>query len=234
MNSGIYYPRLLDALIGGAIALTVMAVLLPANPVAAVARKAGPPCDVLVDALRQTEDAVRTRNAQLADSALTRLHDIERELAALRRTLPESEEIALLSRLHWRVRGVLQRYAEETEYFDRAASKVWVLIRRTVTMISDNEPIPEPLLRSVHTLGDAALELCRSVRTATGYNRVAEAALRAVSDSAEAYRAGLGFSGSTIVAQIRAAATDLLGTADLPHTRADALVRQAGGPPPKS
>jgi hypothetical protein len=54
-----------------------------------------------------------------------------------------------------------------------------------------------------------------------------------VSESAEAYRAGLGFSGSAVVAQIRAAATDLLGTADLPHAQADALVRQAGGPPPR-
>jgi hypothetical protein len=40
-----------------------------------------------------------------------------------------------------------------------------------------------------------------------------------LSESAEAYRAGLGFSGSAVVAQIRAAATDLLGIADRPHAR---------------
>ena len=72
------------------------------------------------------------------------------------------------------------------------------------------------------------------VRKADSPHRVAEAALRAVSESAEAYRAGLGFSGSAVVAQIRAAATDLLGIADLPHAQANQLVRQVGGPPPQA
>jgi uncharacterized membrane protein YgaE (UPF0421/DUF939 family) len=232
-KAGIYYPRFLDALIGGAIALAVMALLLPANPIARAARKAGPPCDALVDALRQTAQALRLRDAQLADSALTRIREAGGALAAFRETLPESNETALLSPLRWRVRGLLQRYAEGAEYLDRATSNVWVLIRRAVTMISDDEPIPEPLPRSVQTLADAAEELRRTVRNATSPHRVAEAALRAVSESREAYRAGLGFSGSAVVAQIRAAATDLLGIADLPHAQANELVRQAGGPPPK-
>ncbi len=232
-RAGIYYPRFLDALIGGGIALVVMALLLPANPIARVARKAGPPCEVLADALRRTAQALRTRDAQLADSALTRVRDAGGALAAFRETLPESTETALLSPVRWRVRGLLQRYAEGAEYLDRATSNVWVLIRRAVTMISDEEPIPEPLPRSVQTLADAAEELRRLVRTADSPYRVAEAALRAVSESAEAYRAGLGFSGSAVVAQIRAAATDLLGIAELPHAQANALVRQVGGPPPK-
>jgi uncharacterized membrane protein YgaE (UPF0421/DUF939 family) len=232
-KSGIYYPRFLDALIGGVIALAVMALLLPANPIARVARKAGPPCAALVDALRQTAEALSNRDAQVADSALTRLREAGRDLAAFRETLPESKETALLSPLRWRVRGVLQRYAVGAEYLDRATSNAWVLIRRVVTMISDEEPIPEALPRSILTLADAAEELRRSVRDATSPHRVAEAALRAVSESTEAYRAGLGFSGSAVVAQIRATATDLLGTADLPHTEANEMVRQSGGPPPK-
>jgi uncharacterized membrane protein YgaE (UPF0421/DUF939 family) len=110
-KAGIYYPRFLDALIGGGIALAVMALLLPANPIARVARKAEPPCDVLVDALRQTAQALRIRDAQLADSALTRIREAGGALAAFRETLPESTETALLSPLRWRVRGLLQRYA---------------------------------------------------------------------------------------------------------------------------
>jgi hypothetical protein len=41
----------------------------------------------------------------------------------------------------------------------------------------------------------------------------------------------LSFSGSAVVAQIRAIATDLLGTADLGHVEANELVRRAGGNP---
>jgi uncharacterized membrane protein YgaE (UPF0421/DUF939 family) len=232
-KSGIYYTRFLDALVGGVVALAVLALLLPANPIARVARKAGPPCAALGDALRQTAEALSNRDAQLAESALTRLREAERDLAAFREALPESRETALLSPLRWRVRGVLQRYAEGVEYLDRATSNVWVLVRRVVTMISDEEPVPEPLCRSLLTLAEAAEELQRSVRSASSPHRVAEAALRAVSESTEAYRAGLGFSGSAVVAQIRATATDLLGTADLPHAQANEMVRQSGGPPPK-
>lgn len=49
-QGGIYYPRFLDALVGGGIALAVMTLLLPANPIAKVVRKADRPCEVLGDA----------------------------------------------------------------------------------------------------------------------------------------------------------------------------------------
>jgi uncharacterized membrane protein YgaE (UPF0421/DUF939 family) len=229
----LYSSRFIDALIGGGVALAVLALLLPANPIASVARKAGPPCTVIVDALHETAEALRTHNAQLADAALTRLGEAGKALAAFRETLPESKETALLSPLRWRVRGGLERYADAAEYLERVTTNARVLIRRAVTMIYDDEPIPEPLPRSVQTLADATQELRRSLRYATTSNRVGELALQAVSEAAEAYRTRLGFSGSTVVAQIRAAATDLLGTTDLPHTQANELIRKAGGQPPK-
>jgi len=42
-----------------------------------------------------------------------------------------------------------------------------------------------------------------------------------------AYRAGVAFSGSVVVAQIRAIATDLLRATGLPQPAAESVVRQA-------
>jgi uncharacterized membrane protein YgaE (UPF0421/DUF939 family) len=229
----LYSSRFIDALVGGGVALAVLALLLPASPIASVARKAGAPCGVIVDALQETAQALRSHNAQLADAALTRLGEAEQPLSEFRAAVPESKETALLSPLRWRVRGGLERYEHAAEYLDRVLTEVRVLIRRAVTMIHDDEPIPEALPRSVQTLADATLELRKSLRHATNSHRVRELALQAVSEAAEAYRARLGFSGSTVVAQVRAAATDLLGTADLSHAQANELVRKAGGPPHK-
>jgi uncharacterized membrane protein YgaE (UPF0421/DUF939 family) len=229
----LYSSRFIDALVGGGVALAVLALLLPASPIASVARKASAPCGVIVDALQETAQGLRTHNAQLVDAALTRLGEAEQPLSEFRAAVPESKETALLSPLRWRVRGGLERYEHAAEYLDRVLTDARVLIRRAVTMIQDNEPIPEPLPRSVQTLADATMELRRSLRHATDSHRVTELAQRAVSEAAEAYRARLGFSGSTVVAQVRAAATDLLGTADLPHPQANELVRKAGGLPHK-
>jgi uncharacterized membrane protein YgaE (UPF0421/DUF939 family) len=230
---GIYYLRFEDALIGGLIALGVSALLLPANPVAAVSRKAGPACTVLSDGLTQTAHAMDTRNADEADDALTRLQQAGIAVSQFRETLPESRETARVAPLRWRSRGALSRYIDAADYLERALSNVRVLTRRCVTMIRDEEPIPEQLTKSIHTLAEATNEVRKTLTTPNTNNRVAELSVRAVGEAAEAYRKGLSFSGSAVVAQIRAIATDLLGTIDLAHGEANELVRRAGGNPAK-
>jgi hypothetical protein len=53
------------------------------------------------------------------------------------------------------------------------------------------------------------------------------AALRAVRQSAHAYRAGVGFSGGVVVAQIRSAASDLVRAGGTPPAETHRLVREA-------
>jgi uncharacterized membrane protein YgaE (UPF0421/DUF939 family) len=228
---GIYYLRFEDALIGGLIALGVLALLLPANPVAAVSRKAGPACTALADALAQTAHAIGDRNADEADVALTRLQEAGVTVSQFRDALPESRETARVAPLRWRSRGALGKYKDAAEYLERALSNARVLARRTVTMIRDEEPIPEELSKSVYSLGEATREVRKTLLTDARGPKVADLSVQAVAEAAEAYRKGLSFSGSAVVAQIRAIATDLLGTADLGHVEANELVRRAGGNP---
>ncbi|GAA5197251.1 aromatic acid exporter family protein [Rugosimonospora acidiphila] len=232
-QKGVYYLRFEDALIGGLIALGVMALLLPANPVAAVARKAGPACTVLSDGLAQAAHAMSTRNADEADEALTHLQQAGLTVSQFRDALPESRETARVAPLRWRTRSALGKYRNAAEYLERALSNTRVLARRVVTMIRDEEPIPEHLYQSVYTLAEATKEVRKSLLSSRPDSKVADLSAQAVGEAAEAYRNGLSFSGSAVVAQIRAIATDLLGTADLPHGEANELVRRAGGNPAK-
>src|SRR5258706_8086289 len=119
-QSGIYYSRFIDALVGGAVALLVMAFVLPANPLAVVSRKAGPACGVLAEGLDQTATALRAGLAEEADRALTKLDDGQSQLAEFRDTLPESRETATVAPLRWRSRGALSRYVEAAEHLERA------------------------------------------------------------------------------------------------------------------
>jgi uncharacterized membrane protein YgaE (UPF0421/DUF939 family) len=228
-KSGIYYSRFIDALIGGGVALIVAALVLPANPLAVVSRKAGPAAGVLADGLDETARALRTGMAEEADRALTKLNEGQAQLMEFRETLPESRETATVAPLRWRSRGALSRYVEAAEHLERALGNARVLARRAVTLISDQEPVPEPLPDAVQMLAEATRELRQSLTRGASEHRVADMSVAAVTRASEAYNAGIGFSGSAIVAQVRAIATDLLGTADLSHAQANELVRRTSG-----
>jgi uncharacterized membrane protein YgaE (UPF0421/DUF939 family) len=228
-KSGILYSRFVDALIGGGVALVVLALVLPANPLAVVSRKAGPAAGVLADGLDETATALRTGMAEEADRALTKLNEGQAQLAEFRETLPESRETATVAPLRWRSRGALSRYVEAAEHLERALGNARVLARRAVTLINDGEPVPECLPDAVQMLAEATRELRQSLTRGASEHRVADMSVEAVTRASEAYHSGIGFSGSAIVAQVRAIATDLLGTADLSHSQANELVRRTSG-----
>jgi uncharacterized membrane protein YgaE (UPF0421/DUF939 family) len=233
-TGGILYSRFLDALAGGAVALAVMALLLPVNPLTYVTRKAGPACSVLADGLADAAEALSHRDAARADATLTRLNEGEKLLDEFRQTVPEGRETATLAPLRWRVRGALTQYVEAADYLDRVMSNSRVLVRRAVTLISDQEPVPEQLPKAVATLAEATRALPEALARGVTPHRTAELAVQAVREAAEAYNLGLGFSGSTLVAQIRAIATDLISTAGVPFEKSNEMVRRAGGKPPKT
>lgn len=228
-KEGIYYERFLDALIGGVVALAVMALLFPVNPLTIVARKTRPACDIIAGALTETAAALSDRDAGRADAALSAINRGAAALEELRETVPEGREAATIAPVRWRARGTLTQYVEAVEYLERVLGNARVLVRRSVTLISDEEPVPEQLPKAVATLGEAVHQLRAELTRGAPLNRTSELAAQAVREAADAYRAGLGFSGSVLVAQIRAAATDLLGAAGLTYPEANQLVRRAGG-----
>ncbi|MGC5307444.1 FUSC family protein [Micromonospora zamorensis] len=223
-------PRFVDALVGGGVALLVTAVLLPLNPLRVLNRAARPALDLLVAQLDATADALAERDAARARTARSELRQNKGPLKAFVEATQGAREASTLSPVHWHQRhGPVGRYAQAAEPIERAMRNSGTLIRRSVTLIEDREPIPEPLPRAVADLAEAVRLLKRQFAAGDEPERARKQALRAVETAGHAYREGVGFSGAVVVAQIRTTVSDLLVATGLSQEDANRLVRRSFG-----
>jgi uncharacterized membrane protein YgaE (UPF0421/DUF939 family) len=226
---GIYYTRFVDALVGGAVGVLVMALLLPVNPLTTVQRAAAPALDLLTTELEGIADSLATGDAARARQVLERVRGSETLLARFRDALAAAAETASVAPVRWRSRAPLAQYVESSVHVDRAIRNARVLVRRSVAALDDAEPVPESLLTALRTLAGAVRALRRELAAGAEPRRTREAVLAAVGHAADAYREGLGFSGDVVVAQVRSIATDLLRATGLDERAAIRAVRHAVG-----
>ncbi|GAB3071339.1 FUSC family protein [Micromonospora schwarzwaldensis] len=226
-TENIEFPRFVDAFIGGSIALLVTAVLLPLNPLRVINRAARPALDLLAAQLDTCAEALRNRDRGAAQRALFRLRENKEELAALGEAIEGAKETTTISPARWHRRSELTHYAEAAEPIDRAMRNSGTLIRRAVTMIEDEEPVPEPMPDSVAHLAESVRLLRHEFAAGKEPEQARERALRAVSEAGRAYAQGVGFSGSVVIAQVRTAASDLMVASGIDQEEANRLVRQA-------
>ncbi|MFF5053484.1 aromatic acid exporter family protein [Micromonospora sp. NPDC000663] len=222
-------PRFVDALLGGGIALLVTAVLLPLNPLRVINRAARPALDLLAVQLDATADGLRNRDRAAVQRALDRLRDNKEELATLAEAIEGAKETATLSPARWHRRDELTHYAEAADPIDRAMRNSGTLIRRSVTLIEDDEPIPDPMADGIGHLAESVRLLKREFAAGETPEKARERSLRAVSEAGRAYGAGVGFSGSVVIAQIRTTASDLLVASGIEQEEANRWIRSAFG-----
>ncbi|MFJ6955713.1 FUSC family protein [Micromonospora aurantiaca (nom. illeg.)] len=223
------FPRFIDALLGGGIALLVTAILLPLNPLRVINRAARPALDLLAGQLDACADAVRSRDRDAAQQALFRLRENKEELAALSEAIEGAKETSTLSPARWHRRSELTHYAEAADPIDRAMRNTGTLIRRAVTMIEDSEPVPEPMPDAIGHLAESVRLLRQEFAAGQEPQEARERSLRAVSEAGRAYAEGVGFSGSVVIAQVRTTASDLMVASGIEQEEANRLVRQAFG-----
>ncbi|WP_433268597.1 FUSC family protein [Micromonospora vinacea] len=223
-------PRFVDALVGGGVALLVTAVLLPLNPLRVLNRAARPAFDLLATQLDATAGALTERDAARARAARGELRQSADRLKAFVEATQGAREASTLSPVYWHQRrGPVGRYAQAAEPIDRAMRNSGTLIRRSVTLIEDGEPVPDSLPTAVADLAEAVRLLKRQFAAGTEPNRAREQALRAVRTAGHAYRDGVGFSGAVVVAQVRTTVSDLLVASGLSQEDANHLVRRGFG-----
>jgi len=126
----------------------------------------------------------------------------------------------------WRARGQLGMYADAAPHIDHATRNARVLARRAVSGLRAAEPVPAALPASVDALAEAVrrlhAELERGEVPAAARRQMVEAARQ----SGMAYAAGVGFSGSVVVAQVGSVAVDLLRASGLDEPTALRVVRR--------
>ncbi|MEU4478296.1 FUSC family protein [Micromonospora sp. NPDC023966] len=222
-------PRFVDAFIGGGIALLVTAILLPLNPLRVINRAARPALDLLAGQLDGCAEALRNRDRGAAQRALFRLRENKEELAALSEAIEGAKETITISPARWHRRDELTHYAEAADPIDRAMRNSGTLIRRSVTVIEDEEPIPDTMPDSVAHLAESVRLLRHEFAVGEEPEKARERSLRAVSEAGRAYAEGVGFSGSVVIAQVRTTASDLMVASGIEQEEANRLVRQAFG-----
>ncbi|MEU4397970.1 FUSC family protein [Micromonospora orduensis] len=222
-------PRFVDAFLGGGIALLVTAVLLPLNPLRVINRAARPALDLLAAQLDATADGLRNRDRTAVQRALDRLRNNKEELATLAEAIEGAKETATLSPARWHRRDELTHYAEAADPIDRAMRNSGTLIRRAVTLIEDDEPMPDPMADAVSHLAESVRLLKHEFAAGATPEKARERSLRAVSEAGRAYGAGVGFSGSVVIAQIRTTASDLLVASGIEQEEANRWIRTAFG-----
>lgn len=222
-------PRFVDAFLGGGIALLVTAVLLPLNPLRVINRAARPALDLLAAQLDATADGLRNRDRATIQGALERLRNNKEELATLGEAIEGAKETATLSPARWHRRDELTHYAEAADPIDRAMRNSGTLIRRSVTLVEDEEPVPDPMPDAIGHLAESVRLLKHEFAAGEEPEKARERSLRAVSEAGRAYGDGVGFSGSVVIAQIRTTASDLLVASGIEQEEANRWIRTAFG-----
>lgn len=220
-------PRIIDAFIGGSAALLV-ALLLPLNPIRVVVQVVDPLIDALADNLTELSKAMQAGDAPRARKALAALRDLQDRLPELHEAIDAGRETATLAPTRWRRRAALRRYVKSGQHLHRVVHNCGTMARRTVTMIEDNEPAPSTLADAIRLLGEALCVLHHELSSGLEPQASRVWTRRATSEAGRAYQAGVGLSGSVVVAQIRTIASDLLRASglDRDEDQANQVVRE--------
>lgn len=210
--------RMLDALIGGILGLAAIA-LLPGDPAEVARRHGRQMLAELGAALRSAADAIDARDRTIAQEALRRAR-AQRTGDEFRDALRTAREIAALSPLHRRQRHRLRRYLAAAEPLDLALRNSRVLLRRTRSALTDDEPFPPALPDGLRALADAATAFGAVLGDEPEPTEVREAIGEAAERVTAAAVAHTGFSAQVVTAQLRSIAVDLLQATGLDHEKA--------------
>ena len=223
-GSGLSGARFLDSLLGGVVALAVTS-LLPANPVGAARRAAGPLLAELAATLEDAARALEQRDAELADSTLDRARAIEPD--ALLQAIAAGRETLRLAPFRRRTRDWFARYAASATQIDAAITGVETLSRGVVRALDVGDNVPEPVPGAVRDLAEAVRTLADSLDDPDDRISVRGPALRAAGRATLVIEQTANLSVSVIVVQVRSTAVDLLRGSGLFRQEAERLVRDA-------
>lgn len=228
--------RVVDALVGGAVALVVVA-LLPVDPLRVARRDAGRVLDVVGRAIADVGEGLATGDVELVSEALVEARATQASLDTLRSDLAASTEIARLAPLRWRNRGRTATLVKAAEHVDNAARNTRVLARRALVAVQDGEVVDPRLPEQLALLAAATRQLAAASRPVRP-GEVAPASTEEVAGTLRAVASGLaadlgltgGLSVRVVTAQLRSLVVDLLrvtgvtlddALATLPPTVAD-------------
>ncbi|WP_420541855.1 FUSC family protein [Rubrobacter calidifluminis] len=227
-QSGFTPSRLVDALVGGAVALAIH-YLLPVDPERMVERRAHPIFDELVSVLREIATALAEGDRERAEKALTRSRWLDDQIRGLDEALAAGSDTARLSPTRRRALHHLRLYATAATRIELAVINTRVLARGATNALRRGDEIP-PLLP------DAVLDLAQSVRALEHFldepgppDEARRYALEAATKATRILKERHNLAISVLVGQIRSSAVDLLRSTGMNQEEALRALEEAAG-----
>jgi uncharacterized membrane protein YgaE (UPF0421/DUF939 family) len=220
--------RLLDVLVGGAVALVFSQLLFPVHPVKLVRTAAEAVVHELADTLRAVADAVERRDGPRAEEVLEQARRISATWARFEQALDMGGEAARYAPVRRRHRGPVGVYRDIGRPLDLIVSDVGVLARAAVRALRLNDPVPPQLPAALRDLSEATDALAARIGDTDEDPQVSLPALQAVAAATDLAPTGQNVSLSVLVAYTQATAVDLLRALGIDREPAhDKVVRAA-------
>lgn len=212
---GGYVGRWVDALVGGAVALTI-AFVAPADPLPALRDAAAGVATTIARALRESAAAARDGDAEAAYQALELGRSTDATLAGWRGSLEAAEDVRLLSPLRRGTAREIRVHRQALEAVDHAIRNLRVALRRMVVVVEERGTTgagADGLPGVLDSFAGVLFTVPGALREADGEGgRRLRAALDAVVPTLDpAALSSGGLSATVVVAQLRSAAIDLYG-----------------------
>ncbi len=207
---GLPPTRLLDVLVGGAVALVFSQLLFPVHPVRLVRTAAEAVVRELAHTLRAIADAAERRDGGQAEAVLEQARRISATWGRFERALDLGGEAARYAPARRRHRAPVGVYRDIGGPLDLIVSDVAVLARAAVRALRLDDPIPPGLPAALRDLARATDALAARVGAADEDPEVSFPALQAVAAATDLAPTGQNMSLSVLVAYTQATAVDLL------------------------
>ncbi len=210
-GSGFPPTRVIEALIGGGVALAVSALAFPPNPVLLVGRSAQAIIGGLGRTLEEVAGALADRDGERSAAALRGARRLDQSVRELDEALVLGRETARFSP-GWRSsRGELERYAAGARHMDYAVRNTRVLARHVQRFLRGGGEAPQQLAEAIQELGLAVWALGAEIEASEPRaDEVRSHASRAAALAGESYEADRSLGLAEIVAQVRSTAIDLV------------------------
>jgi uncharacterized membrane protein YgaE (UPF0421/DUF939 family) len=199
--------RLLDALVGGAVALIFSQLLFPVNPVKVLRAATESILHELAEVLRETASALERRDLGAAEHALLRAQNASDDWSRFEQALDAAREAAQYAPRRRRQRESFGAYSEAELPLGLMIRDVHVLARGAVRALMMDDEVPSRLIAALRDLAEATGQLTRRLAADESGQELSDAVLQAASATSEG---GENLSRSVLVAYIQATAADVL------------------------
>ncbi|MEA2361885.1 MAG: hypothetical protein QOD71_1030 [Thermoleophilaceae bacterium] len=214
-SAGLAGSRLIEALVGGGVALAVSGLAFPPDPMLLVRRSAQGIFGTLGSTLEEIAAALAGRDTARAEAALEAAREIDDGVRALAEAVALGRESARFSLGRRSSRAELDRYERSARHLDFAVRNTRVLARHVLRFLRNDRAAPAELAAAMHELSVAVWALAADLDDPARHGTdVRLHASRAAGRAIESFESDRDLGLAEIVAQVRSTAIDLVRAAE--------------------